>query len=499
MKVLVTGGTGVVGVAAVRELLKRGHQVRLLSRHARRDAAQFPDGVEPFEGTVSDATTVSGCADVCEAVLHIVGIVRAESPDATLEAVNVDGTRNMLVEAERAGIRRFVYVSSLGAERGTSDYHRTKREAEELVERWPGNWTIVRPGNVYGPGDEQLSMLLTMVRTLPALPVIDAGDQPFQPILADDLAVALANVLERTDLSGRSLDVAGTEITTMDEVIAHFERITGKERARIPVPSWLASTGSKMASVFGVDAPISADQVTMLVEENVIPPNGVNALTEVLHVTPTPLVEGLRRLADAQPEKLPSDGVGRLFRRRYWADIYGSRYSPDELFRLLRDHFATLTPDTMEIGAEPGTPTRIEEGATITMALPFRGNVQVRVEEVSDRSMTLVTLEGHPLAGAVRFLFEERGDAVRFEVQSYDRAGSTIDRIAMSTLGRFVKSATWSSLVQRIVDVSGGRAADGVQTESEALDEEQATRVEGWVADLVTQRKREENQEHMQR
>lgn len=492
MKVLVTGGTGVVGTATVRELVRRRHQVRLLSRHARKDVAQFAEEVEPYEASVADSQSVRGAAEGCDAILHVAGVVRAAPPDVTLEGVNVDGTRHMLAEADRARVRRFVYVSSLGAERGASEYHRTKRRAEELVERWRGAWTIVRPANVYGPGDGELSLLLTMVRTLPALPVIDDGDHPFQPIWMDDLAAALATVLERPDLARRTLDVAGPEVTTTNDVVDRFQHLTGKERIRIPVPNWLASTGSRIASAFGVDAPIGADQVTMLIEENVIQPNGVNALTEILHVRPTPLADGLAKLADAQPEKLPSEGVGRLFRRRYWADIVGSRYTPDELFALLRRHFATLTPDTMDVGAEPGTPTSIEQGATITMALPLRGNVQVRAEEITDRTMTLVTLEGHPLAGAIRFLFEERGDAVRFEVQSYDRAGSTIDRVAMSTIGRFLKSGTWGALVERMVEVSGGRAPEGVQRESEALDEEQAAKVEEWVEEIVVERKKEE-------
>jgi NADH dehydrogenase len=56
--------------------------------------------------------------------------------------VNVEGTANIVAEAERAGVGRFVFVSSLGAQEGESEYHRSKREAERLVERFAGNWTI---------------------------------------------------------------------------------------------------------------------------------------------------------------------------------------------------------------------------------------------------------------------------------------------------------------------------------------------------------------------
>src|SRR5690606_33920037 len=124
-----------------------------------------------------------------------------DPPEVTFEKVNVEGTRALLAEAERAGARRFVYVSSLGAPQGTSDYHRSKAAAEEAVRASGLDWLILRPGNVYGPGDEVISLLLKMVRTLPAIPVIGDGDQPFQPVWAEDLAQALALAVERREPS----------------------------------------------------------------------------------------------------------------------------------------------------------------------------------------------------------------------------------------------------------------------------------------------------------
>src|SRR3712207_840756 len=219
MKILVTGGTGVVGTAAVDALVRRGHTVRLLSRHAADDAEQWPKGIEPWPGSVSDAGAVKGSASDCDAVVHMAGIV-AESPtEVTFENTNVEGTRNLVKEAERAGIGKFVYVSWLGAGRGESAYHRSKSKAEVLVHTFPDGWMILRPGNVYGPGDEVISLLLKMVRTLPAVPVIDRGNQEFQPIWAEDLGEIIAEAVERNDLLRKTLDIAGPERTSMNDVI----------------------------------------------------------------------------------------------------------------------------------------------------------------------------------------------------------------------------------------------------------------------------------------
>src|SRR5690606_23878825 len=113
------------------------------------------------------------------AVVHITGIVEESPPETTFEAINVEGTRNIVNEAQRAGVRRLIFISSLGADRGESDYHASKRRGEEIVRTFRGAWTVVRVGAVIGPGDETVSVLLRMVRILPAVPVIGDGRQPF--------------------------------------------------------------------------------------------------------------------------------------------------------------------------------------------------------------------------------------------------------------------------------------------------------------------------------
>jgi uncharacterized protein YbjT (DUF2867 family) len=492
MKVLVTGGTGVVGQAAVTAIIERGHTVRLLSRHAEHDAQQWPAGVEPFDGSVSDPASVHGSADGCDVVLHLVAIVDEHPPEATFERVNVEGTRVMVREAERAGVRRFIYVSSLGADRGESEYHKSKRAGEEITRTFKGTWLIVRPGNVYGPGDEQISLILKLVRSLPVVPVLEDGHQTFQPIWAADLGAVLALAVEREDLTGRTLEVAGPDRTSMNDLIDRFAEITGRKPLRVPVPGFLASLGLKVAETFGVDLPVSDGQLTMVRERNVVTAPEGNALVGVFHVTPTPLATGLKKLADSLPELLPSEGVGTLKRKRFWADIAGSHRTPEALFEHFRRNFDEITPWHLQVGPEPGTPKEPREGETITMALPMRGHIQVRCEELSPTSMTFVTLEGHPLAGAVRFLAERRDDKVRFEVQVYDRAANVIDWLAMGTIGGRVQNATWRELVENVVAASGGSAPGGVEEEVVSLDDDGAAEVHRWLERLVVARKRDE-------
>lgn len=481
-----------VGQAVVTELLRRGHAVRLLSRNALADASQWGAAVEPWPGSVSEPEKVAGSADGQDVVLHLAGIVAESLPEETFERINVNGTLNVLNEAERAGVGRFIYVSSLGAERGQSDYHRSKHAAEELVEQFHGGWIILRPGNVYGPGDDVVSLLMNMVRTFPAVPVIDGGDDRFQPVWVEDLASAIAAAVERTDLHGRILEIAGAEQTSTNDIVNRLAGITNRNPLRVPVPGFVARAVSAIAQMAGAPLPVNQGQLTMLREGNVLSSPDSNALVAVFSIRPTTLDEGLKKLADAQPEQLPNEGMGALRRKRVWADIGGSRLTPEELFERFRRNFDEATPGVMDAQTEPGTRCDLEPGVTLTMSLPLRGNIQVRVQEVTERKATLVTLRGHPLAGAVRFLCEQRGDKVRFETQVYDRPASLPDWFVMRTVGDSLQSRTWEGLIDRMIVESGGDAPRGIEHSEEDLDEDQGDLVEDWLRDLVMQRKRAE-------
>lgn len=490
MKVLVTGGTGVVGPHAVRSLLRGGHAVRLFSRHASEERDSFRGDVEAFDGNLGDEASMRGAAEGCEAVLHLAAVVAERPPELTFERINVEGTRHLVAEAERAKVRRFVYVSSLGADRGESDYHRSKHRAEAIVRTFSREWIVCRPGNVYGPGDAQISLMLKMVRTLPAVPLVGSGDDAFQPMWCEDLGEALARAVTREGLAGRELELAGAERTSMNDLLDRFGAMTGCHPVRVALPAWLESTGAKLAATFGLELPVSADQIVMVTEGNVIAEGRPNDLVETLGVRPTPLEEGLPKLGDSLPERLPSEGIGPMHRKSYRAQIRGSRLDPEALIALVRDAFGELAPSaTVEVGVEPAGGAKLAPGATVTMALPLRGHVQVRVEQIEPRAITLATLEGHPLAGAVRFTAGgDAGGEVRFEIQTCHRASTLTDLVLMETFGGALQTYTWTSFVEAVVERSGGRAERGVEVVRDDPTREEGESFERWLEGLIRTR-----------
>jgi uncharacterized protein YbjT (DUF2867 family) len=489
VQILLTGGGGVIGRGVIPVLLRAGHRVRLLSRKADETAREWPEGVEPYEADVTSPASLHGAADGCDRVLHVTGIVAEKDPDDTFERVNVQGTRNVVREAERAGVARLVYLSSFGVARGASAYHRSKLAAESIVRESTREWVIVRPGNVYGPGDETISALLTMVRALPAVPVVGDGRQRFQPLWYEDLGAALARAVEAGDVAGQVLELVGPDVTTPRDLIEAMARITDRKPALVPIPPAIAMTGVALAEGLGFDLPANPAKLTMLLEQHLLEPEA-NALGRLLDAPPTPLERGLRMLADLLPEQTPGEGVGALERKRFWADIAGSRMTARELLMTFRRECADIMPIDFE--SEPGATRDVEPGRTLTLRLPVRGHVQVRVEEANDRWLTFATLQGHPLAGVIRFGAETLGDRVRFMITIFAKAGHVADWLTMHTVGKPIQDLNWKIVVQRTVERSGGEAPQGVESDSATLDEDDAKAIDDWIRDRIAERKRKE-------
>jgi nucleoside-diphosphate-sugar epimerase len=491
MRLLVVGGTGLVGSAVVRALRTRGHAVRVVVRHPPGNAAERVEGAEYIAGDITVAASLRGAAEGCAAVVHVAGIARERRPRDSYHAVNVEGTRHVLAEAHRAGVPFVVYVSSLGAERGKSLYHRSKRHAEMLVREYPGRWLVLRPGNVYGSGDGLLAIYLQMIRMLPFTPGVGDVDQPFQPVCADDLGEVVSRAVERRDLAGRTFEVAGVETTTQRELHTGLCKLLDRHPPLVVLPAWLSRAGIRVLETIGLAPPIGTDQVTMMQEGNVLLDGKRSAMRDVFGVEPLPLDEGLRRLSRATPEQMPGEGQGRLVRRRWWVDIEGSPHTPESLLNLVRREFTSLMPRSLvDVGTEVTSDERLVTGALISLALPMRGHVQVRVEEVTPHSVACVTLRGHPLSGVVRLLSEPRGERIRFEVQTLDHPHGMFDHVLMMLFGVHVKALTWHSLVSAVAKRSGGEAPDGVQHDTESLDPYKGAHVQRWVRGLVQRRAR---------
>jgi uncharacterized protein YbjT (DUF2867 family) len=294
-EVFVTGATGFVGHAVLQRLCADGHVVRCLVRHGSEKRLHGFGAIARIEGDVLVRRGLEEGMAGCDAVIHLVGIIR-ERPAAgmTFERVHVEGTRNVLDAARAAGVQRYLHMSALGTRpAAASRYHRTKWAAEEAVRASGLPWTIFRPSIIYGRGDGFVSMLASMVRRTPAVPVIGSGRQRLQPVAVEQVARGFVGALERPATIKQIYEVGGPEPVTMLELLDLIGRALGRRRVRkVHVPLGVMTPLAKLLHRLP-GFPITPDQLLMLGEDSVCDPR---PFFDAFQLEPGALAAGLDRM-----------------------------------------------------------------------------------------------------------------------------------------------------------------------------------------------------------
>jgi len=268
MKIFIAGATGFVGGHLIRELLRRGHQLVLLSHGA--PAADQP-GISYVKGDVTDLESYLPAVKGCDAVINLVGIIR-EFPGKgiTFERLHVEATACMVAAAQRSGVLRYLQMSALGTRLDAiSGYHRTKWRGEELVRASGLAWSIFRPSLIFGPKDAFVNMLAANLRLAPVMPTMGDGSYRLQPIHADDVARCYAEALERPETAGQTYELCGVDRLSYRDLLDAIAEALGKGHPWKPaLPLTIMKPIIKVLQ--GISAfPITSDQLQMLLEENI--------------------------------------------------------------------------------------------------------------------------------------------------------------------------------------------------------------------------------------
>jgi uncharacterized protein YbjT (DUF2867 family) len=265
-KILITGGTGFVG-SALRERLS-GSDVRVLARHP--DASREPGSTEFLAGNVLDPASLLSAVEGVDAVVHLVAII-AEHGEQTFDRVIRQGTTNVVTAAANAGVRRFIYVSALGAQDNPAyPYLVAKWRAEQAVRAAPIDWTIVRPSIIFGPGDRFINVLADLIRKAPVVPVVGSGASKFQPIAIGDAADAIIRALQDPGTVGKTYEIGGGEVFTYEEMLDLIAARLGKSRPKVHVPVGLMRAVVALSGPLPsrLRPPVTKEQLRMLALDN---------------------------------------------------------------------------------------------------------------------------------------------------------------------------------------------------------------------------------------
>ncbi|HYQ71072.1 MAG TPA: NAD-dependent epimerase/dehydratase family protein [Gammaproteobacteria bacterium] len=284
---LVTGCRGFIGSSIVTALLDNDLSVRGLTRQ-KHPGPKHP-AIELFQGDLTKPATLTGVARGMDTIIHAAGFAHASTYASDIHRqTTLEGTRHLLAEAEKNGVRRFIFISSVKAmpdpgaecldESATGlpkdEYGRSRRMAEDLVleaVRPTGmHVCILRPALVYGPGCKgNLASLLRWIDRGLFPPIPDTGNIRSM-VDVRDLARAALLAGERPAVNGRAIIVTDGEDYSTRRIYTAIRTAFGMSVPRWTVPVWalrvMGRIGDGYGALPGRPAPFNSSTCSRLLD-----------------------------------------------------------------------------------------------------------------------------------------------------------------------------------------------------------------------------------------
>jgi|GraSoi2013_100cm_1033763.scaffolds.fasta_scaffold19414_4 uncharacterized protein YbjT (DUF2867 family) len=258
--VTVFGGTGFVGRRVARHLRGSGATVRIASRHPRRAEG---DSLEQIAANAHNERSVDAAVVGADGVVNAISLYVEHGRD-TFHSVHVEAAARIARAARRAGTKRFVHLSGIGADAGSpSPYIRSRGEGEAAVQTTFPGAVIIRPAVMFAPDDAFLTTILRLLQSLPAYPMFGDGRTRLQPAYADDVAAAIAEVVRQSKKPYPIYELAGPRVYSYEELLRTIARSAGLRPVlmRMPFAFWGAVAG--LAEILP-QPPLTRNQVELM-------------------------------------------------------------------------------------------------------------------------------------------------------------------------------------------------------------------------------------------
>ena len=287
---LLTGATGTIGLPLLRRLTAAGVPVRCLVRDPRRLETERVR-VQIALGDLADPFSFRHALRGVDTVVHLASTIR-DQPAGSIEELDGIAAWRLVKAAERAGVERFVFFSTLGAStRSRGRLMRAKAIAERALLESSLTSTIFAPSMVYSPSDSFIRLLERM-SLLPVMPISGAGRASFQPIWAEDVADCVTAALPGGPMGRESVgaryELAGPETLTYAEIVGCVLRSLNRRRPLVRIPIPIAMRTLKLVELLMGPAAFATWDEAELLEVPLISRHGT-ADAERLGVLPKPM------------------------------------------------------------------------------------------------------------------------------------------------------------------------------------------------------------------
>ncbi len=234
--ILITNATTFVGRALVNRLVVNRREVCCLLRPSRCEQ-QLPTGLlfSTVSASMDDLPALRSAMQGVETIVHLAGEFDLEQGGAL--HTHTRCTATLINAAREAGVRRFIYVSRLGADRASAyPLFHVLGEAEAIVRESELGYTILQTAITYGPEDVLTNLLVMLAKMIPyILPIPDPGMARFQPLWAMDLVRCIEATLDQDDLIGQTIPLGGPEHFTFEQLLTQILAAAGMSRRIVRV------------------------------------------------------------------------------------------------------------------------------------------------------------------------------------------------------------------------------------------------------------------------
>jgi uncharacterized protein YbjT (DUF2867 family) len=270
MRVAIIGGTGFVGGYLVDALTAAGHDVAVLVRPGSEAKLRGGSNVTSVPGELGSAKVLHGLVEGCDAVIYNVGLLR-EFPrqGITFEQAQFLGVVDTVSAMQEAGVRRLLLMSAIGVKHPGTRYQSTKKRAEEHALGSGLDVTVLRPSVIYGDPRGTMEFATQLYRDMvrPPLPAVSFPGVKMSPVFIEDVADAFVAALEDDETIGKTIELAGPEILSWDDMVTRIAAAAGRKKLLLTMPIPVMRFGATLFDWLPF-YPVTRDQLTMLEEGN---------------------------------------------------------------------------------------------------------------------------------------------------------------------------------------------------------------------------------------
>jgi len=237
--VTVFGGTGFLGRRIVRHLRDHEFPVRIASRHPDQAHRRFGSDdplLQSVEANIHDERSVADALAGAYGVINAVSLY-IEHGQETLHSVHVEAAQRVAAQTRRAGVERLVHVSGIGADAASqSRYIRKRGEGELAVRAVFPDALFIRPAVMFGLDDAFLTTALKLLRQLPIYPMFGRGRTRLQPAHVEDVAEAIARLMQRAETPSLIFELGGPRIYSYEQFLRTVAHEAALAPRLVPIP-----------------------------------------------------------------------------------------------------------------------------------------------------------------------------------------------------------------------------------------------------------------------